>query len=130
MSRCWALTLPLLRRPQGVYACENNQTQNTELKGWGGYKYPIRSDYGATHSTVPSALHGLDQEFPGAHSTQWRYLPLLLLRFSLAWYAFPEHLIRQTAKLTSWLHYNLPLLYIIAPCFHLSTYFLMYFQSL
>ena len=39
MSRCWALTLPLLRRPQGVYACENNQTQNTELKGWGGYRY-------------------------------------------------------------------------------------------
>ena len=52
---------------QGVYACENNQTQNTELKAWGGYKYAVRSDYGATHSTVPSALHGLDQEFPGAH---------------------------------------------------------------
>ena len=86
MNRCRALTPPLLRRPQGVYACENNQTQNTELKGWGGYKYPIRSDYGATHSTVPSALHGLDQEFPGAHSTQWWYLPLLLLLFSLAWY--------------------------------------------
>ena len=67
MNRSWALTLPLLRRPQGVYACENNQTQNTELKAWGGYKYAIRSDYGATHSTVPSALHGLDQEFPGAH---------------------------------------------------------------
>ena len=58
---------PLRRRPQGVYACENNQTQNTELKAWGGYKYAVRSDYGATHSTVPSALHGLDQEFPGAH---------------------------------------------------------------
>ena len=85
MNRCRALTPPLLRRPQGVYACENNQTQNTELKGWGGYKYPIRSDYGATHSTVPSALHGQDQEFPGAHSTQWWYLPLLLLLFSLAW---------------------------------------------
>lgn len=49
----------------GHWACENNQTQNVELKGYAGYKYAIRSDYGATHSTVASALNGLDQEFPG-----------------------------------------------------------------
>ena len=47
------------------WACENNQTQNTELKGYGRYKYAIRSDYGATHTTVKAALNGLDQEFPG-----------------------------------------------------------------
>ena len=49
----------------GRWACENNQTQNVELKGYAGYKYAIRSDYGATHSTVAAALSGLDQEFPG-----------------------------------------------------------------
>ena len=52
----------------GVWACENDQTTNVELKGYGGYRFPVRSDYGATHSTIASALAGLDQEFPGGKS--------------------------------------------------------------
>lgn len=49
----------------GVYACENpvllTQILKTQLdfQGW------VMSDYGATQSTVPSILAGLDQEMPG-----------------------------------------------------------------
>jgi beta-glucosidase len=47
-----------------VWSCENNVTLNDELKGvyeFGGW---VMSDWGATHSTVGSALAGLDQEMP------------------------------------------------------------------
>ena len=47
-----------------VWACENNQTLNTELKGYFNFSGWVMSDWGATHSTVPSALAGLDQEMP------------------------------------------------------------------
>eukprot|EP01102_Stenamoeba_stenopodia_P018578 TRINITY_DN6835_c0_g2_i1.p1 TRINITY_DN6835_c0_g2~~TRINITY_DN6835_c0_g2_i1.p1 ORF type:complete len:707 (+),score=174.47 TRINITY_DN6835_c0_g2_i1:128-2248(+) len=47
-----------------TYACENNQTLNTDLKGRMGFQGFIMSDWGATHSTVPSALAGLDMEMP------------------------------------------------------------------
>ena len=47
-----------------VWACENNVTLNEELKGYFNYSGWVMSDWGATHSTVPSALAGLDQEMP------------------------------------------------------------------
>jgi len=50
-----------------VYACENQQTLNTELKGYAGFEYWVMSDWGATHSTVNSANGGLDQEMPSAN---------------------------------------------------------------
>jgi beta-glucosidase len=52
-----------------VYACENPQTLNTELKasGYGNFSGWVMSDWGATHSTVPSQNAGLDQEMPSGN---------------------------------------------------------------
>jgi beta-glucosidase len=46
----------------GVYSCENEWLLNQVLKG--DWRYPgfVMSDWGAVHSTVRSALAGLDQE--------------------------------------------------------------------
>ncbi len=46
----------------GVYSCENDWLLNEVLKG--DWRYPgfVMSDWGAVHSTVRSALAGLDQE--------------------------------------------------------------------
>jgi beta-glucosidase len=46
----------------GAYACENDYLLNKVLKGDWGYKGYVMSDWGATHSTIPAALHGLDQQ--------------------------------------------------------------------
>jgi beta-glucosidase len=46
----------------GDYACENDYLINTVLKGDLGFKGQVQSDWGATHSTVRSALAGLDEE--------------------------------------------------------------------
>ncbi len=47
----------------GVYSCENDWLLNQVLKR--DWRYPgfVMSDWGAVHSTVRSALAGLDQEF-------------------------------------------------------------------
>jgi len=50
-----------------VYACENNYTLNTVLKGMWGYPGWVMSDWGATHSTVLAANSGLDQQMPDAY---------------------------------------------------------------
>jgi len=47
-----------------VWACENDQTLNVDLKGKMGYEYFVMSDWGATHSTVLAANSGLDMEMP------------------------------------------------------------------
>ncbi|HEX5344582.1 MAG TPA: glycoside hydrolase family 3 C-terminal domain-containing protein [Duganella sp.] len=49
-------------RVNGDYACENNYLLNEVLKQ--DWKYPgyVMSDWGATHSTIPAALRGLDQQ--------------------------------------------------------------------
>ena len=55
-------------RINGVYACEDPDTQNTLLKGELGFTGWIMSDWGATHSLAESALAGLDMEMPsGVH---------------------------------------------------------------
>jgi beta-glucosidase len=46
----------------GHYACENDYLLNKVLKGDWGYKGYVMSDWGATHSTIPAAIHGLDQQ--------------------------------------------------------------------
>ncbi len=51
-------------RINGIYACENPDTQNTLLKGELGFRGWIMSDWGATHSLAASALGGLDMEMP------------------------------------------------------------------
>lgn len=45
-----------------VYACENQETLNTDLKGHLGFDGWVMSDWGATHST--SIEQGLDQQMP------------------------------------------------------------------
>jgi beta-glucosidase len=49
----------------GVYACENPYLLTTVLKNEWGFKGVVQSDWTATHSTVASALAGLDEEEPG-----------------------------------------------------------------
>jgi len=46
----------------GAYACENSWLLTEVLKKDWGYKGFVMSDWGAVHSTVRSALAGLDQE--------------------------------------------------------------------
>lgn len=49
----------------GSYSAENKHLIKDILKGEWGYKGFIMSDWGAVHSTVPTALNGLDLEMPG-----------------------------------------------------------------
>jgi beta-glucosidase len=49
-------------RINGDYACENDYVLNQVLKQDWGFKGFVMSDWGATHSTVAAANHGLDQE--------------------------------------------------------------------
>jgi beta-glucosidase len=49
----------------GIYACENQHLLSDLLKKEFGFKGFVISDWGATHSTVPAALAGLDMEMPG-----------------------------------------------------------------
>jgi beta-glucosidase len=46
----------------GTYCCENDWLLNEVLKTDWGYPYFVMSDWGAVHSTVRSAMAGLDQE--------------------------------------------------------------------
>ena len=48
----------------GPYSCENDLLMNQILKGEWQFNGFITSDFGAVHSTVPSALAGLDVEMP------------------------------------------------------------------
>jgi beta-glucosidase len=50
---------------EGSYACENDYLLNQVLKKDWKFKGFVLSDWEATHSTVKSALNGLDQEMPG-----------------------------------------------------------------
>ena len=45
-----------------AYACENGYLLNEVLKQDWGYRGYVMSDWGATHSTIPAALSGLDQQ--------------------------------------------------------------------
>lgn len=49
----------------GQYAAENEYLLNDVLKKQWGFQGFVASDWGATHSTIPSALNGLDLEMPG-----------------------------------------------------------------
>ena len=48
----------------GTYNCQNDLLMNQILKKDWGFQGFITSDFGATHSTVPSALAGMDLEMP------------------------------------------------------------------
>jgi beta-glucosidase len=48
-----------------TYACQNNDTLTTILKGELGFRGFVMSDWGATMSGAPSILAGLDMDMPG-----------------------------------------------------------------
>jgi beta-glucosidase len=48
----------------GTYNCEDEPLMNQVLKGDWGFQGFVTSDFGATHSTIASALAGLDLEMP------------------------------------------------------------------
>lgn len=48
----------------GVYNCENDDLLDRVLKKEWGFQGFVTSDFGAVHSTVPSAISGLDLEMP------------------------------------------------------------------
>lgn len=48
----------------GTFSCEHPLILKNILRGEWGFMGWVMSDYGATHSTVPSALAGMDQEQP------------------------------------------------------------------
>jgi beta-glucosidase len=48
----------------GTWACANAWSQDTVLKGRWHFSGFVTSDWGATHSTVPSAVGGLDMQMP------------------------------------------------------------------
>ncbi|MDP8218370.1 MAG: glycoside hydrolase family 3 C-terminal domain-containing protein [Candidatus Theseobacter exili] len=52
-------------RVNGEYCCANSHLLTDILKDEWGFKGIVLSDWGAVHSTVPSALAGLDLEMPG-----------------------------------------------------------------
>jgi beta-glucosidase len=51
-------------RVNGGFACENQPLLETVLRGQWGFDGFVQSDFGAMHSTVPSALAGTDLEMP------------------------------------------------------------------
>jgi beta-glucosidase len=51
-------------KTNGVYSCENDFLERGVLRQQFGFDGWVMSDWGATHSTIDSALHGLDQEMP------------------------------------------------------------------
>jgi beta-glucosidase len=48
----------------GAYACQNDDLISTVLRGQWGFGGFVQSDFGAAHSTVPSAQAGMDLEMP------------------------------------------------------------------
>jgi beta-glucosidase len=52
-------------RLNGEFCCQSSYLLNELLKKTWGFKGWVMSDWGATHSTVPSVLAGFDQEMPG-----------------------------------------------------------------
>lgn len=47
-----------------IYSCQNQDMLDNVLKGQFGFKGLVMSDWGATHSTIPSLKAGLDMEMP------------------------------------------------------------------
>ena len=51
-------------RVNGEFCCQNDELENEFLKKEWGFQGFVTSDFGAVHSTVPSAMAGLDLEMP------------------------------------------------------------------
>ncbi|WP_255949972.1 beta-glucosidase family protein [Streptomyces odontomachi] len=71
-GRVWSV-MCAYNKVNGVYACENAQILRDVLIDTWKFDGVIGTDYPANHSTVDSALAGLDQEFSG--TTYFQQLP-------------------------------------------------------
>ncbi|WVQ80171.1 hypothetical protein IAT38_002276 [Cryptococcus sp. DSM 104549] len=54
-------------RINGTPACQSNDAMNRILKDELNFQGFVLSDFGATHSTAPSAVNGMDMELPGEY---------------------------------------------------------------
>lgn len=87
-----------------MYACENNNTLHTMLRGYFGFKGFVVSDWGATHSVSPAINAGLDIDMPdnghfsnksinaalAAGNITVDQLHTSCVRILSGWYALPE----------------------------------------
>lgn len=46
----------------GIYACQNDEILNVDLRERLGFKGFVMSDWGATHTSAKSISSGIDQE--------------------------------------------------------------------
>lgn len=51
-------------RINGTHSCENHHLLTDILKNDWGYKFAVISDWGGVHSTIPTAMSGMDVEMP------------------------------------------------------------------
>ncbi|MET0245941.1 MAG: glycoside hydrolase family 3 C-terminal domain-containing protein, partial [Sphingomonas sp.] len=63
-AKPWSV-MAAYNRVNGTYAAEHSWLLNTLLKGEWGFNGFVVSDWGATHSTAPAVIGGLDLEMPG-----------------------------------------------------------------
>jgi beta-glucosidase len=63
-GKVWAV-MSSYNRLNGTYASENDWLLNRVLKGEWGFQGMVMSDWGAVHSSLPTALAGMDLEMPG-----------------------------------------------------------------
>jgi beta-glucosidase len=62
-GQVWSL-MCAYNKVNGPFSCQNDTLMNQILKAEWGFTGFVISDFGAVHSTVPSALAGLDLEMP------------------------------------------------------------------
>ena len=84
-------------RTRGQYDCENRWLLHTVLEGDWQYPGYVMSDWGAVHSTVRSALAGLDQESAGSVFDQRPYYGAALER-AVRTGAVPEGVLDEMAE--------------------------------
>lgn len=73
-------------RVNDVYSCENDYLLKT-LKNDMGFQGMVQTDWGAHHSTVASALAGVDEEQPGIERSDYQIPSNLKTFFGGGWFA-------------------------------------------
>ncbi len=66
-----ATIMAAYNKVNGHYSSENDWLQNQVLKKEWGFEGYVMSDWGAVHSTIPSAMSGMDLEMPGGPNNRF-----------------------------------------------------------
>ncbi len=85
-------------RINGVHACENPAVLGVAKKDWGWDGF-ITPDYGAVHSTVPTANAGLDLELPTGANWGGNKLKQAVLSGQVTMATIDDKLVRRFAKM-------------------------------